>query len=47
MPIPDDETLQSELLEFLVREPEEKATVWRAYEQLARLHPELTEAERN
>jgi predicted HNH restriction endonuclease len=46
MPIPDDDTLQSELLEFLVHEPEEKATVWRVYEQLALLHPELTEAEK-
>jgi hypothetical protein len=47
MPIPDDQTLQSDLLEFLADEPDHRATVWRVYEQLALKHPEVTEAEKS
>ena len=46
MPIPDDDTLQRDLLVFLANEPENRADVWRVYEQLALLHPEVTESER-
>jgi predicted HNH restriction endonuclease len=47
MAIPDDETLKQELLSFLASEPDARASVWRVYEQLALLHPELTEAEKS
>ena len=46
MPIPDDQTLQSDLLAFLASEPDYRATVWRVYEQLALKHPEVTVAEK-
>lgn len=46
MSIPDDDTLQADLLRFLASEPENRATVWRVYEQLALLHPEVTETEK-
>jgi hypothetical protein len=46
MTIPDDDTLQRNLLAFLANEPENRADVWRVYEQLALLHPEVTESEK-
>jgi hypothetical protein len=45
MAIPYEDVLKEELLLFLVNEPDYSATSTRAYEQLARLHPELTEGE--
>jgi predicted HNH restriction endonuclease len=47
MAIPDDETLKRELLLFLSSEPGARAGVWHVYEQLAQLHPELTEDEKS
>lgn len=38
--------MQQELLSFLAAEPDAQASVWRVYEQLALLHPELTEPEK-
>jgi hypothetical protein len=46
VPIPDDETLQSDLLRFLASEPANRATVQRVYERLALIHPEISEAEK-
>lgn len=46
MTIPDDDTLQRNLLAFLADEPENRSDVWRVYEQLALLHPEVTEREK-
>ena len=46
MSIPDDDTLQRDLLAFLVNEPKHSSNVWRVYKQLALLHPEVTEAEK-
>lgn len=46
MSIPDDDTLQRDLLVFLAGEPDNRSDVHRVYEQLALLHPEVTEAEK-
>jgi hypothetical protein len=46
MTIPDDDTLQRNLLAFLANEPENRADVRRVYKQLALLHPEVTESEK-
>lgn len=46
MPIPDDDTIQRELLVLIASRPEKRVLAAAAYEDLARLHPELTDAER-
>lgn len=46
MAIPDDETIKRELLSLLLTAPRDGMFVGQVYEELARLHPELTEEER-
>ena len=46
MSIPDDDTIQRELLSLIAGSPERRVLAAAAYEQLAQLHPELTHEER-
>lgn len=46
MPIPDDDTIQRELLVLIASRPEKRVLASVAYDELARLHPELTSEER-
>ncbi len=47
MPIPDDSTIQQELLSLVTSLPEKRISATVAYERLAQLHPELTREERS
>lgn len=46
MAIPDDDTIQRELLSLIASRLEKRVLAAAAYEQLAQLHPELTHEER-
>ena len=46
MAIPDDDTIQRELLKLIASQPEKRLLASAAYEKLAQLHPELTHEER-
>lgn len=47
MSIPHDSIIKEELLLFLLSEPDMRAPTSRAYDKLARLHPELTDDEKH
>lgn len=46
MAIPDDDTIQQELLMHIASRPEKRVLAAVAYDELAQLHPELTHEER-
>lgn len=47
MAIPDDDVIQRELLSLLSSSPNGRLHVHKVYEELAKLHPELTHQEKN